>query len=95
MILKRIQNEDLYLWLSAFLNGCYFSSIPKTLVKVRMSSELCKRRGNFKCNWDTYKLRNKIISLLKLNKFNYFYNLLAFLSKLIPSILLVHIYKIR
>lgn len=90
-----VQNEDLYLWLSGFLNECVFSSIPMVLVKVRMSRDLFKRRGNLKSNWNTYKLRNKIIYLLKFNKIFYFINIILFLTKMSPQYILSIIYKFR
>jgi glycosyltransferase involved in cell wall biosynthesis len=89
------RNEDQWLWLNGFLNKCVFASIPKELVKVRMSLNLLKRRGDFKHNLDTFKLRNRIVFLLKFNKIYYLYNVLVLFVKMQPTWLLRIIYKLR
>lgn len=89
------RNEDQWLWLSGFLNECIFASIPNALVRVRMSLDLLKRRGDFSHNLDTFRLRNRIISLLKFNKIYYLYNILIFCIKMQPLWLLRVIYKLR
>jgi glycosyltransferase involved in cell wall biosynthesis len=89
------RNEDQWLWLDGFMKGCIFSSIPNPLVKVRMSSNLLSRRGDFKHNFNTLKLRNRIVFLLKFNKIYYLYNILVFFIKMQPLWLLKIIYKSR
>jgi glycosyltransferase involved in cell wall biosynthesis len=89
------RNEDQWLWLSGFKNGCIFSSIQKPLVKVRMSSELLERRGNIRHNFDTLLLRNRIVSVLNFNKIYFVYNLFVFFAKIQPVWLLKIIYKLR
>jgi len=89
------RNEDQWLWLNGFLNGCIFASIPHALVRVRVSLNLLKRRGDFKHNLDTFKLRNRIVSLLNFNKVYYLYNILVFCVKMQPPWLLKIIYKLR
>ena len=89
------RNEDQWLWLNGFLNECVFASIPKALVKVRVSVNLLKRRGDFKHNLDTFKLRNRIVFLLKFNKVYYLYNALVFCIKMQPLWLLKIVYKLR
>jgi glycosyltransferase involved in cell wall biosynthesis len=89
------RNEDLWLWLNGFLNGCIFASIPSVLVKVRMSSNLLRRRGDFIHNLDTFRLRNRIVFLLKFNKVYFLYNTLVLFIKMMPLWLLRIIYKLR
>jgi len=89
------RNEDQWLWLSGFLNECNFASLPEPLVNVRLSTDLLSRRGGFKHNLDTFRLRNRIVSLLKFNKVYYLYNVLVLFVKMQPSWLLKIIYKLR
>jgi len=89
------RNEDQWLWLSGFMSGCIFASVPSALVKVRISSGLLNRRGDFKHNLDTFFLRNKIVHKLRFSFFYYFYNLFVFLIKCLPGRLLQIIYKFR
>lgn len=89
------RNEDQWLWLNGFLSGCAFASIPEELVRVRMSTDLLKRRADFRHNLATFHLRNRIVSLLKFNKFHYLYNILVFVVKMQPAWILKIIYKLR
>ncbi len=89
------RNEDQWLWLAGFLNKCIFASIAEPLVKVRLSNNLLLRRSDFKHNFDTFKLRNKIVTDLKFSKILLIYNLLVMIIKSLPTPLLRIIYKLR
>jgi glycosyltransferase involved in cell wall biosynthesis len=89
------RNEDQWLWLSGFVNGCIFASIPQVLMRVRLSTNLLKRRQDFKHNLDTFKLRNRIIHTLKFHKIYYLYNVIVLFLKMQPPTLLKIIYKLR
>lgn len=41
-------DEDYYLWLRMFLNGCKFRNIDECLVDVRVGRDMYKRRGGLK-----------------------------------------------
>ena len=89
------RNEDQWLWLAGFLNKCQFASISEPLVNVRLSNNLLLRRSDFKHNFDTFKLRNKIVDDLKFSKVLLIYNLLIMGIKSMPTPLLRVIYKLR
>lgn len=89
------RNEDQWLWLHGFKQNCKFACIDMPLVSVRLSKKLLGRRVDFKHNFDTLSLRNKIIIQLKLPKYFLIYNFFAFLIKLMPPALLQFIYKFR
>lgn len=48
---KWFWNEDYYMWIRMFESGCYFSNLAQTLVNVRVSSDMYKRRGG----WQYFK----------------------------------------
>jgi len=61
-------NEDYYLWIRMYLNGCIFYNHPDILVLARMNPEFYNRRGGFKYFLSEYKiqkimLKHSIISL--------------------------------
>ena len=61
-------NEDYYLWLRMFLNGCKFQNIEECLVDVRVGRDMYKRRGGMKyfkseAKLQGFMLKNKIIGL--------------------------------
>jgi len=89
------RNEDQWLWLSGFESGCMFALIREPLVRVRLSSELLERRGDFRHSLDTLLLRMRIISALKFNKIYYIYNVVVFFIKIQPLWLLRIVYKLR
>lgn len=89
------RNEDQWLWLSGFQNNCIFYCIKKPLVRVRLSYDLLGRRSEFKHNFDTYKLRNKIVLSLNYPRHLLLLNLIVLFAKTLPSPLLKIIYKIR
>ena len=41
-------NEDYYLWVRMYLAGMRFANVPEVLVKVRVGSDMYKRRGGWK-----------------------------------------------
>ena len=60
--------EDYYLWIRLAQHSYTFSNLPKTLVKVRVGSEMYSRRGGWKyfkseARLQHYMLKNGIISL--------------------------------
>ena len=70
-------NEDYYLWIRMFENGCQFANLPDTLVNVRVGKEMYARRGGWKYfkseKWlQDYMLKKHIIGLPR-----YFYNVLG------------------
>ncbi len=63
-------NEDYYLWIRMYLNGCTFYNHPDTLVLARVNQEFYNRRGGFKYFSSEYKiqkimLKHSIISFLR------------------------------
>ncbi len=59
-------NEDYYLWLRMYLNGCRFANTGSVLVDVRVGAEMYSRRGGKKYyqsekKLQKYMLKNKII----------------------------------
>ena len=89
------KNEDQWLWLSGFVHGCIFASIPLPLVKVRLSFSLLNRRRDFRHNLDTLYLRNHIIATLGFSKLFYLRNIVIFFVKLLPVKILQIAYKYR
>ena len=89
------RNEDQWLWLNGFLNGCCFASIDKPLVHVRLSLDLLTRRKDIKHLLDTYKLRNTIVHKLGFKHRYYVYNFIILVIKMMPSSILKSIYKYR
>ena len=53
-------NEDYYLWIRMALAGMEFANIPQILVKVRVGSDMYKRRGG----WNYFKSEAKIQRLM-------------------------------
>jgi len=60
--------EDYFLWCRMYLNDCRFANVPDTLVYVRTSRDMYKRRGG--CSYfksyqelEKFKYKNKIIGL--------------------------------
>jgi glycosyltransferase involved in cell wall biosynthesis len=61
-------NEDYYLWIRMFLKGYLFKNLDQTLVKVRVSENLYKRRGGWgyfvsESKLQNFMYENQIISL--------------------------------
>ena len=59
-------NEDYYLWIRMFLNGCHFANIAQNLVRVRVGNEMFARRGGYKYyksekNLFKYMYKHKVI----------------------------------
>jgi len=50
-------NEDYYLWIRMYLNGCTFYNHPDTLVLARVNQEFYNRRGGVKYFVSEYKLQ--------------------------------------
>ncbi len=50
-------NEDYYLWIRMYLNGCTFYNHPNTLVLARVNQEFYDRRGGFKYFSSEYKIQ--------------------------------------
>lgn len=62
-----LYNEDYYLWVRMFLNGCKFSNISSDLVLVRIGNDMYQRRGGWKyfkseAKLQKFMLEKKIIS---------------------------------
>lgn len=60
--------EDYYLWLRMFKEGCLFQNLPDNLVYVRVGKEMYQRRGGFKyfrseAKLQKYMWKQKIITL--------------------------------
>ena len=92
---KSNRNEDQWLWLEGFKNNCRFACIKEPLVRVRLSKDLLERRVDLKHNFDTFLLRNKIITELKFPSYLFIYNFLIFITKMMPSWVLKFVYKLR
>lgn len=59
-------NEDYYLWIRMYQNGAIFGNVDEDLVKVRVGSDMYKRRGGLKYfksefNLQKYMLSNDLI----------------------------------
>lgn len=59
-------NEDYYLWLRMYLNGCRFANTGTVLVNVRVGREMYQRRGGWKyfrseAKLQRFMLKKKII----------------------------------
>ncbi|MDE6810485.1 MAG: glycosyltransferase [Muribaculaceae bacterium] len=70
-------NEDYYLWIRMYEQGCKFANLPDTLVNVRVGKEMYARRGGWKYfkseKWlQDYMLKKHIINLPR-----YCYNVLG------------------
>lgn len=66
-------NEDYYLWIRMYLNGCRFSNINENLVNVRVGQEMFARRGGkayYKSEKNLFKFmyKHKIISWMSYQK---------------------------
>lgn len=87
--------EDYYLWIRMFLNGCKFKNIKETLVYVRVDENTYQRRGGFQyfkseARIQNYMLKHKIIKFPR-----YIYNLIIrfILQVLMPNKLRAFIFK--
>ncbi len=70
-------NEDYYLWIRMFLDGCTFANLPEVLVNVRVGKEMYQRRGGWKYFFSEAKLQkymfdNNIITVIR-----FVYNILG------------------
>ena len=66
-------NEDYYLWIRMYLNGCRFYNINENLVNVRVGQEMFARRGGkayYKSEKNLFKFmyKHKIISWMSYQK---------------------------
>lgn len=68
--------EDYYLWIRMFETGCIFQNLPDTLVKVRVGTEMYKRRGGLKYFKSEKKLQKYMLNKGIITFQGYIYNVL-------------------
>lgn len=61
-------NEDYYLWVRMYIEGCKFANLPDTLVNVRVGKEMYARRGGWsyfksEANLQYFMLKHHVINL--------------------------------
>lgn len=66
-------NEDYYLWIRMYLNGCIFYNHPDTLVLARVNPEFYNRRGGFKYFLSEYKIQKIMLkhSIISFPRFGF------------------------
>lgn len=86
--------EDYYLWVRLLMNGAHFYNIQESLLLVRTSADMYKRRGGLKHATTEFKFQNLIRKLGFISFPCFLYNVtIRFTTRIIPNKLREFIYK--
>lgn len=69
-------NEDYFLWLRMYLNGCKFANLPDVLVNVRVGQEMYQRRGGWIYFKNELKIQNFMLKNHIIGRMNWVINVL-------------------
>lgn len=88
--------EDYYLWIRMFENGCKFKNIPETLVNVRIGNEMSARRGGWKYFKSERDIQRLLLKKKFINVFRYLYNVSIrfFAEVLVPTKLRTKMFRL-
>jgi glycosyltransferase involved in cell wall biosynthesis len=88
-------NEDYYLWIRMFENGCKFKNLSSVLVNVRVGKDMYKRRGGFKYFKSEFGLQKYMYNKKIINTSTCFYNVTIrfVLQVLMPNNIRGYIFK--
>ena len=90
---KMLWFEDYYLWVRMILNGAKFYNVQVPLVKMRIDSQLERRKGN-KYIFSEIELQKKFLKLGFINKKEFIINIIIRnFPRILPSFILKNIYK--
>lgn len=76
--------EDGLFWMRGIRAGCRFANLPDTLVRIRRSEEMLRRRSGFRTNWEELKIRVTINRTLGFGPLAYAYGLAMFAVQMMP-----------
>jgi len=76
--------EDGLYWMRAIASGCRFANLPDTLVRLRRSDEMLRRRSGLRTNWEELKIRLTIDRTLGFGPAADAYGLAMFALQLTP-----------
>lgn len=88
-------NEDYYLWIRLHEKGFQFKNLNESLVKMRVSNELYKRRGGKKYFFSEYRLQKYMLNKRIINNFEFLDNVIKrfVLQILVPNNLRAILFK--
>ena len=76
--------EDALYWMRAIRAGCRFANLPETLVRLRRSDEMLRRRSGLRTNWEELRIRVTINRALGFGLEAYAFGLATFAVQLTP-----------
>lgn len=88
-------NEDYYLWIRMFGNGCRFANLPQVLVNVRVGKAMVARRGGWKYFLSEERIQRYMLKAGVVSRMRYLSNvLLRFVGQvLMPTPIRVKLFK--
>lgn len=88
-------NEDYYLWIRMYLDGCRFANLREELVLARVNPHFYKRRGGFDYFKSEYRIQNLMFEKLIINRLEWLYNISVrfFVQVFLPNNLRAAIFR--